>query len=133
MLWLVSSSRWSTSLALLLLAWMAATSAASSVSGDLGRRLGEGARGAWCGPVLGRSISRLRSRLGGSLEPGGSSVCSSNRKQWLCCQVGGWLSSLNAACTLIVQTQSGMPPTCCSRVSGSGAMMSFTTCSSLLW
>ena len=80
MLWVVSSMRWSTSLTLLLVAWMAVTSAASSASGDLGRS-GDSGR---CGllPLAGTSMRMERSRLGGSLVPGGSRLCAG--------QVGGW-------------------------------------------
>lgn len=80
MLWVVSSMRWSTSRTLLLVAWMAVTSAASSASGDLGRS-GDSGR---CGvlPLAGASMRMERSRLGGSLVPGGSRLCAG--------QVGGW-------------------------------------------
>jgi hypothetical protein len=50
---------------------MAVTNAASSASGDLERR-GDCGR---CVFVAGRSIRMDKSRLGGSLVPGGSRVC----------------------------------------------------------
>ena len=78
MLLVVSSMRWSTSRTLLLVAWMAVISAASSASGDLGRRGDSGRCGAL--PLAGTSIRMDRSRLGGSLLPGGSRLCAQRQQ-----------------------------------------------------